>query len=362
MSNTDSQNASAQDYDDAVEATPTDDSSANSTRSPGEVEGVEGPRDGTTLRRGKSPRVVITHFYDRLPTYSPTSRDALQKTLPPQPASSQAAPVCGSPSQRTLLPQPISSQAPPVSGSSSQPSSPRPQASAEGDLIPLSSDDICNQPCLLTVTELEEVKSLLTGQVKFQTLPTATRALKNAVVKISAESYEYWIFRSLASVAAANLEPPDYSKPEKYVPKRAVPAIPPVFEAVNPGMVLERSFAPAPSGPKKIRPKVTLGSRGPSQPLGASSGQRGKEKSVDPEVEEIPPLKRQKRPQTRGSTPMLDALREGGEHTTSLLEKIRTIIPTREAIRDLETDQVGEMIAQNVLWVSISFSPFCNVS
>nr|GMC86862.1 serine/arginine repetitive matrix protein 2-like [Ipomoea batatas] len=261
-SDTDSQNASAQDYDDAVEATPTDDSSANSTRSPGEVEGVEGPRDGTTRRRGKSPRVVITHFYDRLPTYSPTSRDALQKTFPPQPASSQAAPVCGSSSQRTLLPQPISSQAPPASGSSSQPSSPRPQASAEGDLIPLSSDDVRNQPCLLTVTELEEVKSLLIGQVEFQTrrslgnYPTATRALKNAVVKISADSYEYWIFRSPASVAAANLEPPDYSKPEKYVPKRAAPAIPPVSEAVNPGMVLERIFAPAPSGPKKTRPKA----------------------------------------------------------------------------------------------------------
>nr|GMD68290.1 serine/arginine repetitive matrix protein 2-like [Ipomoea batatas] len=367
MSDTDSQNASAQDYDDAVEATPTDDSSANSTRSPGEVEGVEGPRDGTTRRPGKSPRVVITHFYDRVPTYSPTSRDALQKTLPPQPASSQAAPVCGSSSQRTLLPQPISSQAPPASGSSSQPSSPRPQASAEGDLIPLSSDDVRNQPCLLTVTELEEVKSLLTGQY-----PTATRALKNAVVKISAESYEYWIFRSPASITAANLEPPDYSKPEKYVPKRAATAIPPVpiSESVNLGMVLERSFAPAPSGPKKTRPKslgVPSGSVPPAPPpvdstavaagaadlpLTRAPSKRGKEKNIDPEVEEIPPFKRQKRPQTRSSTPVLDALREGDEHTASLLEKIRTIIPTREAIRDLEIDQVGEMIAQNVLWLS----------
>nr|GMC88058.1 uncharacterized protein LOC109184184 [Ipomoea batatas] len=225
-----------------------------------------------TRRRGKSPRVVITHFYDRLPTYSPTSRDALQKTLPPQ-------------------------------------------------------------PCLLTVTELEEVKSLLTGRVEFQT-----------------QSYEYWIFRSPASVAAANLEPPDYSKPEKYVPKKAAAAILPVSvpESVNPGMVLERSFAPAPSGPKKTRPKVTLGGRGASQSLGAPSGlappapqvvgsteaptgaadlpltrapsKRGKEKTADPEVEEIPPLKKQKRPHARGSNPVLDALREGGEQTASLLE------------------------------------------
>nr|GLL19423.1 uncharacterized protein LOC109184184 [Ipomoea trifida] len=152
----------------------------------------------------------------------------------------------------------------------------------------------------------------------------------------------------------------------------------PTAEPAEPGMVLERSFAPAPTGPKKPRPKVALGgSKAPLpveavpargfEPTSAPSSagiapgvdlqitcattRRGKEKT-DPEVEEIPPLKRQKRPNTRGSTPVLDALREGGEHTTSFLDKVRTVIPTREAIRDLETDQVGEMIAQNVLWLS----------
>nr|GMC55577.1 uncharacterized protein LOC109184184 [Ipomoea batatas] len=352
---TDSQNASARDYDDAVETTPTDESSANSTRSPREIEGASGRGGDRSPRRGKSPRVVISHLYDRLPTYSPTSRETLQRTLPPRPASSQAVSV---------------------PSSSSQPSSSQPLASIEGDLVPLSSGDVRNQPCLLTVSELEEIKSLLTSQY-----PTATRALKNAVVKISAESYEYWIFRSLASVKATGLEPPDYSQLEEYVPKRAIaPTLPPPApEPVNPEMVLERSFAPAPTGPKKSRPKVTLGGHKPSQPSETPSGlappalpsgttgtatgsadlqitrapsKRGKEKTTDLEVEEIPPLKRQKRPNTRGSMLVLDALREDGEHMANLLEKIRTIIPTREAIRDLETDQVGEMIAQNVLWLS----------
>nr|GLL41912.1 uncharacterized protein LOC109184184 [Ipomoea trifida] len=144
-------------------------------------------------------------------------------------------------------------------------------------------------------------------------------------------------------------------------------------------MVLERSFAPASTGPKKPRPKVTLGGNKVTQPsetpteivpstlpsgsieaapesvnlqIIRAPSKRGKENATDLDVKEIAPQKKQKRPKPRGSTPVLDALQEGGEQTVNLLEKIRTIIPTREAIRDLETDQVGEMIAQNVLWLS----------
>nr|GMC48603.1 hypothetical protein Iba_chr01bCG0060 [Ipomoea batatas] len=285
MSDSDSQNASARDYVDAVETTPTDESSANSTRSPREIEGAGGRGGDRSPRRGKSPRVVISHIYDRLPTYSPTSRETLQRTLPPRPASSQAVSV---------------------PGSSSQPSSSQPLASIEGDLVPLSSGDVRNQPCLLTVSELEEIKSLLTGQVDQLCLLT-----------VIDQSYEYWIFRSLASVKATGLEPPDYSQLEEYVPKRAIaPTLPPPApEPVNPEMVLERSFAPAPTGPKKSRPKVTLGGHKPSQPSETPSGlappalpsgttgtetgsadlqitrapsKRGKEKTTDPEVEEDP--------------------------------------------------------------------------
>nr|GMD86839.1 serine/arginine repetitive matrix protein 2-like [Ipomoea batatas] len=153
----------------------------------------------------------------------------------------------------------------------------------------------------------------------------------------------------------------------------------PTTEPAKQGMVLERSFAPTPTVPKKPRPKVTLGGSKAPLPVEAPPAQgatpiiptgstrtapaadlqvarattrRGKEKATDQEVEEIPPLKRQKRPTTRGSTPVLDALWEGGEHTASFIDKVRAVILTREAIRDLETDQVGEMIAQSVLWLS----------
>nr|GLL20082.1 uncharacterized protein LOC109184184 [Ipomoea trifida] len=343
--------------------------------------GEDGPR------RGKSPRVVAAQ-------YPPATREALLAELPPRP-------VIAGP---TSVPHSLDL-------SSSQPS-----ASSGEDLVPLSSEDVRNHPCLLTLSELEETTALLTGRVDFQTkrslgnYPTATRALKNAVVKISAEAYEYWVFRSPDSVAAADLEPPDYSQPEKYVPKKmagsstAAPTsgttkkgrvdfqVGMVSSRLNEvadqwfgfcfpfaGMVLERSFAPLPSGPKKPRPKVTLGgskaplpadvppTQGAVPPLPASStgtasaaelqvvrpaSRRGKEKAADQEVEEIPPSKKQKRPIARGSTPVLDALREGGEHTASFIDKVRAMIPTREAIRDLDTDQVGEMIAQSVLWLS----------
>nr|GMD50102.1 uncharacterized protein LOC109184184 [Ipomoea batatas] len=145
-------------------------------------------------------------------------------------------------------------------------------------------------------------------------------------------------------------------------------------------MVLEKSFAAASTGPKEPCPKVTLGRNKAAQSTASASDQpglaalphgvdatptaadlqvtraptrRGTEKSSNPNVKEIQPLKRQKRPNPRGSTPVLDALRECGEQTVNLREEIQTIIPTREAIRDLETDQVGEMIAQNVLWVRL---------
>nr|GMC82122.1 serine/arginine repetitive matrix protein 2-like [Ipomoea batatas] len=295
MSDSDSQNVSAQDYDDAVEATPTDASSANSTGTADEVGSHDGWVGEDGPRRGKSPRVVVAR-------YPPATREALLAELPPG------------------------------------------------------------------------------------------LRLQGPFVKISAEAYEYWVFRSPESVAAADLEPPDYSQSEKYVPKKmsGSSSAVPTTEPAKQGMVLERSFAPASTGPKKPCPKVTLGGSkaplpveaptaqgaAPTVPVGSTgttpavdlqvarpTTRCGKEKSTDQEVEEIPPLKRQKRPAARGSTPVLDALREGGEHTVSFIDRVRAVIPTREAIRDLETDQVGEMIAQSVLWVSppeplTFYSPF----
>nr|GLL27457.1 uncharacterized protein LOC109184184 [Ipomoea trifida] len=340
MSDSDSQNVSAQDYDDAVEATPTDASSANSTGTVDEVGSHDGWVGEDGPRRGKSPRVVVARYPPRY-AGGPFGR------TPPRPAA--AGPVTA----------PLSLEL-----SSSQPS-----ASSGEDVVPLNSDDVCNHPCLLTLSELEETKTLLTGRVEFQTR-------RSLVVKISAEAYEYWVFQSPESVAAADLEPPDYSQSEKYVPKKmsgsssAVPTTEPAKQA---------EFCAGLYWSKKPRPKVTLGGSKAPLPVEATTAQgavptipagstgttpavdlqvarattrRGKEKSTDQEVEEIPPLKRQKRPAARGSTPVLNALREGGEHTASFIDRVRAVIPTREAIRDLETDQVGEMIAQSVLWLS----------
>lgn len=55
MSDSNSQNASAWDYDDAVETTPTDTSSANSARSLEEIEATGGREDNGGPRQGKSP-------------------------------------------------------------------------------------------------------------------------------------------------------------------------------------------------------------------------------------------------------------------------------------------------------------------
>lgn len=146
------------------------------------------------------------------------------------------------------------------------------------------------------------------------------------------------------------------------------------------GMVLDKSFA-APAGSKRIRKKVTLGSlKSVVDPLGTIGGtdvtaappvvtsaeaagpdlqvtrplrRKGKEGITPADAEVVAPAKRQKRSSPPGSTPVLDALREGGEQTASLFEKIRTMVPDREHIRSLATDQVGEHIAQDLLRVSL---------
>nr|GMD65863.1 histone-lysine N-methyltransferase SETD1A-like [Ipomoea batatas] len=51
--------------------------------------------------------------------------------------------------------------------------------------------------------------------------PKKSRSLDDAAVKVSAEEYEYEIFRSPEEYQKANLEPPRYDLPEKYTPQRA---------------------------------------------------------------------------------------------------------------------------------------------
>nr|GLL46452.1 uncharacterized protein LOC109159151 [Ipomoea trifida] len=123
MSDSDSQNASARDYDDKVEDTPTDTSSANSARSP-EANETEGGREGGG--RGSQMRKI-------------TPSGGLLQPNPP------------------LLSQP--------------------STSTESDLVPLNSEDVRKHPCLLTVFELEEITSLLTRHVAFKT----SRSLGNVI-------------------------------------------------------------------------------------------------------------------------------------------------------------------------------------
>nr|GMD87029.1 hypothetical protein Iba_chr14bCG11810 [Ipomoea batatas] len=123
MSDSDSQNASARDYDDEVEDTPTDTSSANSARSP-EANETEWGWEMSSL-------------CDR-PLLTPSPFQLLQPNPPPL----------------------------------SQPST-----STESDLVPLNSEDVRKHPCLLTVFELEEITSLLTRHVAFKT----SRSLGNVI-------------------------------------------------------------------------------------------------------------------------------------------------------------------------------------
>nr|GMD16213.1 hypothetical protein Iba_chr07cCG7210 [Ipomoea batatas] len=136
-----------EDYDDAIETTPTGASLASSTGSAGEVGANDGWVGEGDPRRGKSPMVVIAHLHEELPQYSPATQETILANLPPRPTAAEAVSV----------------------PHSVEPSSSQPSASSGGNLVPLSSDDVRNHPCLLTLSELEETKTLLTGRVEFQT-------------------------------------------------------------------------------------------------------------------------------------------------------------------------------------------------
>nr|GMC79910.1 uncharacterized protein LOC109184184 [Ipomoea batatas] len=314
--------------------------------------------------RGKSPRRVVEALSTQYQSLSPVSRAThlaslpRPETLPPPRPHPPVLPSSSAPERPVLTysPRPSVSEPPPLS---------------EVRLAPLDDEDVRKHQCLLTHSELEEISSLLKGR---------TKALREAVIKISTKSYEYSIFRSPEAYAAANLQAPDYTQKEKYIPEKAgVAATRPTLAPgqSGKGMVLERSFAVAPAGPKKTRKKVALGSlkltADPPEATGATAStavppaaatvggfepdlqmsrplrRRGKEKAADSEVEIVAPAKRPKRPSPPGSTPILDALRDGGEQTSTLLEKIRTMVPDRDHIRSLATDQVGEHIAQDIL-------------
>nr|GMD55760.1 leucine zipper putative tumor suppressor 2-like [Ipomoea batatas] len=168
-----------------------------------------------------------------------------------------------------------------------------------------------------------------------------SRALDNAALKISAEDYEYEIFRSPEEYSEAKLEPTRYDLPAKYTPKKAevtVPVGPPLPDAGSQGAM--RSFLVS-ARPPAPATKISLGSKrakpsrpadpsaetsvptglplATTHPTGLSSDQyttraakRGKEKEVI-EIEEVTTAKRPRRDGSGSTTPVIDVLMKYGD-------------------------------------------------
>nr|GMC71614.1 uncharacterized protein LOC109173786 [Ipomoea batatas] len=189
---------------------------------------------------------------------------------------------------------------------------------------------------------------------------TPSRSLDNAAVKISAEEYEYEIFRSLEEYSKAKLEPPRYDLPAKYTPKRAVVTIavvPPLRMPVRKVRTM-RSF-PVSARPPAPATQISLGSKKaePSRPADPSAeasvptglplaathptglsgdqetaraAKRGKEKEVL-KIEEVTTAKRPRRDGAGSTTPVIDVLmRHGDEPPAALLARICAAAPPPE--------------------------------
>nr|GMD09586.1 histone-lysine N-methyltransferase SETD1A-like [Ipomoea batatas] len=210
--------------------------------------------------------------------------------------------------------------------------------------------------------------------------PKKSRSLDDAAVKVSAEEYEYEIFRSPEEYQKANLEPPRYDLPEKYTPQRAAVTLavrPPLPEAGSRGTM--RSFPvsarpPAPAkkislGSKKAEPAKTtdpspealvptglpLATTHPSSLSGdhgeARNTKRGKEKET--EVEEVAPAKRSRRDGSGSTTPVIDVLmKHGDEPPAALLSRICAAAPPPEKTSGWSTALVGERIACDLIQIS----------
>nr|GMD86448.1 histone-lysine N-methyltransferase SETD1A-like [Ipomoea batatas] len=181
--------------------------------------------------------------------------------------------------------------------------------------------------------------------------PKKSRSLDDAAVKVSAEEYEYEIFRSPEGYQKANLEPPRYDLPEKYTPQRAAVTVAvkaSLLETSSRGIM--RSFPvsarpPAPAkkislGSKKTEPVkpadpnaealiptgLPLAATHPSGQSGdhgdAQTAKRGKEKEIEG-VEEVAPAKRSRRDGSGSTTPVIDVLmKHGDEPPAALLSRI----------------------------------------
>nr|GLL17082.1 uncharacterized protein LOC109184184 [Ipomoea trifida] len=213
--------------------------------------------------------------------------------------------------------------------------------------------------------------------------PKQSRALNDVAIKISAEEYEYEIFRSPEEYSEAKLEPPRYDLAEKYTPKRAVVTVavgPPAPGAGSQGAM--RSFPvsarpPAPATKISLRSKKAEPSRlaDPSTeapvPTGlplattrlaglsgeqdaAQAAKRGKEKEVV-EVEEVATVKRPRRDGSGSTTLVIDVLmKHGDEPPAALLSQICVAAPPPEKMSGWSTALVGERIACDLIQMAHS--------
>nr|GMC95724.1 histone-lysine N-methyltransferase SETD1A-like [Ipomoea batatas] len=300
MSDSDSQNASARDYDEGDEAV-----SESSSPSTGgstfnqidEVEHVsplaeenEGPTRPTTSTedvsssgRGKSPRVVLSKTFPQL---SPRNVEQIATTIrqkgvsrelrfgrqnpaPETSSRSRALLAQGEASSSAPDPRPSSASHAPVASSSSDPNPPEADQTASAPLatrkkmVFLNSEVVQQQKCLLTRAETDEIHALLRGRIPYKVsrFPKRTRALTDAAAKIFSEVYDYRVFRTPEGYKSANLEPPDYGREEKYEPvPLAVPTTGDSLAEPSQGMSPDRTFI-APAAAPRPKTKVALGAK-----------------------------------------------------------------------------------------------------
>nr|GMD79870.1 serine/arginine repetitive matrix protein 2-like [Ipomoea batatas] len=399
MSDSDSQNVSGRDYDEGDETVSESFSPSTGGSTFNQIDEVEhvsliaeeneGPlrpststEDVSSSGRGKSPRVVVSKMFPHLSPRTveevvvsiirkgvPRKLQALGQTLGPEVSSRpRALPAPGEASSSAPNPRQSSASHAPAVASSSDPTiaeadqtADEPSATQKKMLF-LNSEVVQQQKCLLTRAETDEIHALLRGRIPY-------KALTDAVAKISSEVYDYLIFLTPEGYKKANLEPPDYGRDEKYEP---VPIAVPAVKGMSP----DRTFI-APAAAPHPKTKVALGAKKAAAdppiisvpdpaPTDASSGggaapelpvtlgpsRRGKEKRQEAEIEEVLTLKRTKRPAGTRSSDLHEGLRERDALASTLVDQIRDNVPGMETIMGWSCNQLGEQIAEDILWVS----------
>nr|GMD65865.1 hypothetical protein Iba_chr12cCG9470 [Ipomoea batatas] len=181
--------------------------------------------------------------------------------------------------------------------------------------------------------------------------PKKSRSLDDAAVKVSAEEYEYEIFRSPEEYQKANLEPPRYDLPEKYTPQRAAVTVAvkaPLLETSSRGIM--RSF---PVSARPPRPGKEDQPRAQEKP--SPDRKRGKEKEIEG-VEGVAPAKRSRRDGSGSTTPVIDVLMKHGDDPSgsSTVQDMRRGPASGEDKRVGPTALVGERIACDLIQMAHS--------